>query len=137
MSIKVSGVKEIIQTIKNIKVNSENMANSTVRYGKLFAVKIAPHDTGALRRAIRTILFNKKAGKAILRLQQPKDGRGRPYHMWHHNFPVSGPSGKGYKLATGKYSPKSGDPMFMVTTAEAMSKFVDKQGKNLDKPNNN
>ena len=83
-------------------------------WGYYKAVSIAPHDTGATKRALN-IVYHKNSAK--LRLNRPsqhrKDGP-RNYHLWMHGL-----GGKDI----GKHI-KTGDPKFMFTTGKLMSKYA-------------
>lgn len=128
VEIRIQGVKRFTAKMKSLSVYARNQfAPEVVQHGFKYAKKIAPHDTGALMRAIK-----KKKGKksAKLVLIQPNDGgRRRPYHLWMHGIRAPGPASggganSGYDISRGKYMPKSGKrgPKFMFAARDEMIK---------------
>lgn len=120
-------VKEnVSKTFRGLKDNLTIMAkgsgnsipNKIVRWGRWKAISIAPHYSGATKRAIQII--NTKTGESKIRLNRPQQpGRtGKPdYHLWMHDVGE-------YEISA--HVRRSGDPHFMFTTAKAMEKQVDK-----------
>jgi hypothetical protein len=90
----------------------ENLTPEVVKSGVEYAKRIAPQDTGALKRAIHGRYGRKNAG-VYVKTPDHSDGRKRPYMLWHHGFGIynqvrSGPtrptSGKGdFLFATSRY----------------------------------
>jgi len=115
-----------MKTLTTMASGSGNsIPHKVANWGYFKAVSIAPHDTGALKRALN-LVFGKKSAK--LRLNRPqqirKDGKPRDYHLWMHNR-----NGKDISAHI-----KSGDPKFMFTTAKLMQKYAIKQAaKDLKK----
>lgn len=121
VDIDVRGVDEITGNLNNFVVYiSTKYVNEVLRNAHRYAIRISPKDTGALQRAI----YSDKTStiKGFLRLRRPmhKDGRERDYHLWQHGI------GR-YDISEGKYSPKTGDPRFMETTATYMQTDIIKK----------
>lgn len=132
VTIKVKGLpelNELSEQLKDVKISPKQVVSE---YG-VYAKNIAPKATGALQNGIRWF-STETQGTIRSGLPNHPDKRNRPYHMWmqgntsEFNFTtIKAPNGDGgYDLSTGKYSPKSGKPNYMVLTARKLDLDIDK-----------
>lgn len=85
------------------------------REGQIFARKIAPKRTGALREGIQLVYGTRGNAWLVSHRPQNKDGRNRPYQLWMHGM-------GGKNTSTNNYRGK--DPRYMFTTAKYMENVL-------------
>lgn len=127
-------VRETVTSTLNKKLKSlttmatgsgNSIPDKVVKWGYYKAISLAPHDTGATKRAI-SIIKQKKGAK--LRLNRPvqnrTDGKNdRDYHLWMHG--IAGNAGK-YDVNPTRFAQriKSGTKFFMFETAKLMEQYA-------------
>lgn len=119
IEVRIRGQKQVIKKFADITINvrSEKLGADAIDKGYRFAQKIAPHYTGATKRALKRIR-SPKGGTSRLRLYQPLQNRSdpRPYHLWMHGLRRDNAIPAGHIT--------SGDPYFMYTTHEYMKEYA-------------
>jgi len=146
IKITVRGARALDAINKDITILSRDITKELpaelIDDGYNFALKIAPHDSGATKNALITVPHPKTGVVTKLRLVQPIQNRAhpRPYHLWMHgkgNRQYTRDDGSTGDITFSRFIARivrrGKDPNFMETTKDYMErelpKLLKKKGK--------